>query len=321
VNIIILGAGALGTVLGAHLAKAGENVTLIARGERAAFLQKHGATISGLVDFNTPVTVLTNPQQVQEADVLIVTVKTYDTESALASVSHLQVGSVTSIQNGVVKDDLLAHAFGQEKVLGAMAAFSAEVLPTGTVRFTVNDGFYIGELPAGVSERVQTFVDTLNQAGIAANATPAIQSLEWSKYAAFVCLMAPAVLTRLETYKFLQNAHTAAITASLLYEMVAIASALHIELEDTSFIAVKRLSQLSFDDAVAQIRQRGEQFASQAPAHKVSTLQDLEQGKKRLEVEETLGYAVQQGAKLGVPTPTITTCYRLIAGINRALAN
>ena len=66
-NIVILGAGALGTVLGAHLAKAGEDVTLITRGERAAFLQKHGATISGLVDFNTPVTVVTNPQQVQEA--------------------------------------------------------------------------------------------------------------------------------------------------------------------------------------------------------------------------------------------------------------
>jgi 2-dehydropantoate 2-reductase len=263
--------------------------------------------------------VVTNPQQAQGADVLIVTVKTYDTESALASVSHLQVGSVVSIQNGVVKNDLLAHAFGQEKVLGAMAAFSAEVLPTGTVRFTVNDGFYIGELPEGVSERVQTFADTLNQAGIVARVTPTIQSLEWSKYVVFVCLMAPAVLTRLETYKFLQDAHTAAITASLLDEMAAIARALSIALEDTSFVAVKTLSQLSLDDSIAQIRQRGEQFASQAPSHKVSTLQDLERGKRRLEVEETLGYAVQQGVTLGVPTPTMTTCYRLIAGINRSL--
>lgn len=101
--------------------------------------------------------------------------------------------------------------------------------------------------------------------------------------------------------------------------MVAIASALRIEIEDTSFVAVKTLSQLSLDDSIAQIRQRGKQFASQAPAHKVSTLQDLEQGKKRLEVKETLGYAVQQGAKLGVPTPTMTTCYRLIAAINQNL--
>jgi ketopantoate reductase len=50
----------------------------------------------------------------------------------------------------------------------------------------------------------------------------------------------------------------------------------------------------------------------------MSTLQDVEQG-KRLEVEETLGYAVRQGAELGVPTPTLDTCYRLIAGINQSL--
>ena len=74
-KIVILGAGALGTVLGAHLAKAGEEVTLLARGNRAAYLQEHGATITGLVDFAVPVTVISDPQQVQEADVLIVTVK------------------------------------------------------------------------------------------------------------------------------------------------------------------------------------------------------------------------------------------------------
>ena len=83
-KIVILGAGALGTVLGAHLARAGEDVTLIARGQRAAYLQEHGATITGLVDFTVPVRVVTDPSQVHDADVLIVTVKTYDMASALA---------------------------------------------------------------------------------------------------------------------------------------------------------------------------------------------------------------------------------------------
>src|SRR3989442_14104759 len=96
-KIVILGAGALGTVLGAHVARAGEDVTLIARGQRAAYLQEHGATITGLVDFTVPVRVVTDPQQVQEADVLIVTVKTYDMDAALASVKHLHVASVLSI--------------------------------------------------------------------------------------------------------------------------------------------------------------------------------------------------------------------------------
>jgi 2-dehydropantoate 2-reductase len=164
-KIVILGAGALGTVLGAHLARAGEDVRLIARGQRAAYLQEHGATLIGVVDFTVPVHVVTDPQQVQEADVLMVTVKTYDMVAALASVKHLDVGSVLSIQNGVLKNEQLAQAFGWEKVLGAMAFTGAEVLPTGTVRFTLNQGLYLGEVPAGTSARVQTLADTLAHDG------------------------------------------------------------------------------------------------------------------------------------------------------------
>jgi 2-dehydropantoate 2-reductase len=317
-KIIILGAGALGTVLGAHLARAGEDVTLIARGQRAAYLQEHGAIITGLVDFTIPVRVVTDPSQIRDADVLIVTVKTYDMASALHSVKHLDVESVGSIQNGILKNEQLAQTFGWEKVLGAMAALSAAVLPTGTVRFTVNQGLYLGELPEGTSSRVQTLGETFAQAGILAQVTPSIQSFEWAKYLAFVSWMAPAVLTRLETYKFLQEAQTATIVAAILHEMTQIAAARAIVLEDITFFPTKTLSQLAFDDLVTHLQQMGDQLASQAPLHKISTLQDVEQG-KRLEVEETLGYAVRQSAALGISTPTMDICYKLIAGINHYL--
>jgi len=143
-HIVILGAGALGTVLGAHLARAGEEVTLIARGIRAAYLQEQGATLTGLVDFTVPVHVVTDPSQVHDADVLIVTVKTYDMEAALQSIKHLRAASVLSLQNGVLKYQQLAQTFGWAKVLGAMTTLGAEVLPTGTVRVTANQGFYLG---------------------------------------------------------------------------------------------------------------------------------------------------------------------------------
>ena len=317
-KIVVLGAGALGTVLGAHLARAGEDVVLIARGNRAAYLQEHGATLAGLADFTVPVTVVTDPQHVQEADTLIVTVKTYDTASALASVSHMQTGNVLSIQNGVLKDEQLARAFGWEKVVGAMAVFSAEVLPTGTVRFTLNNGFYLGELPQGTSERVETLATMLDRAGIQSRVTPHIQSFEWSKYVAFVCLMAPAVLVRAETYKLLQDRYVASVVADLLHETARLAAARNIALEDTAALPIQALSRQSHADTLTRLLQVGDQFAARAPSHKISTLQDLEQG-KRLEVEEILGYAVQQGEELGVRTPTIGTCYRLIMGINHDL--
>ena len=146
-KIVILGAGALGTVLGAHLARAGEDVTLIARGQRAAYLQEHGATLTGLVDFTVPFTVVTDPQQVHEADVLIVTVKTYDMVSALASVKHLTWRVSYRLQNGVLKNEQFAQTFGWDKVLGAMAHLVRKCCPQGTVRFRTNQGCYLGELP------------------------------------------------------------------------------------------------------------------------------------------------------------------------------
>src|SRR4029453_6310324 len=138
IKIVILGAGALGSIIGGHLVRAGEEVTLIARGQRAAYLQQHGLTLTGLADFTVPVAVTTQPQTVGEADILVVAVKTYDTEPALASVSHLQVGSVLSIQNGVLKDEQVAHTFGWDKTLGAATFLSGEVTPGGPVRFLVN---------------------------------------------------------------------------------------------------------------------------------------------------------------------------------------
>jgi len=300
------------------LARAGEDVTLIARGQRAAYLQEYGATMTGLVDFTVPIRVLTDPTHIRNADVLIVTVKTYDMEPALQSIKHLHVERVLSIQNGVLKNEQLAAIFGWEKVLGAMAAFSAEVLPTGTVQFTINQGFFLGELPVGISDRVQTLATMLERAGIVAKVTPSIQSLEWSKYVILVSGMALAVLTRLETYRFLQDPQTASVMASILHEMAHIATTQGIALEDIGFFQVKTLSQLSLADTVAHLRHQGEQWALQASTHKLSALQDLERG-KRLEVEETLGYAVRQGVELGIPTPTMDVCYKLMAGINHYL--
>jgi len=315
-KVVILGAGALGSIIGSHLARAGEAVTLIARGQRAAYVRQHGITLTGLADFTVPVAVTTEPQEVREADVLVVAVKTYDTEAALESVSHLKVGGVLSIQNGVLKNEQLAHTFGWDKTLGAAVVLSGEVTPDGPVRFTLNEYFAVGELPQGTSTRVQALVTALARTGIRTEAAAQIRTVEWSKYALFMSWMAPSVLTRLETYKFLSHSDTAAIVAQILQETGRLAARLEIALEDRGPLPVKTLCDMSLAEAVATIRRFGAVMEAQAPAHKLSTLQDLERG-RRLEIEETLGYAVRKGLELDVPLPTLDTCYRLIAGVNQ----
>ena len=214
-KIIVLGAGALGSILAGHLARAGEDVTLIARGEKADYLRRHGITITGLAEFNTPCVVTTDTSELSKADALIVAVKTYDVEAAIANLAHLELNSVLSVQNGVLGDAQLSHVFGVANTLGASASFTGEVLPDGRARFTVNAGFYIGEVPEGTSERARSLAATLESSGIHTEGVSNIRTVQWSKFVAWVGL-APAVLTRLETYKILSDPDSAAICARLI---------------------------------------------------------------------------------------------------------
>ena len=92
---LIVGAGALGSILGAHLSQAGEDVTLLARGARAELLRNAGIRLTGLQDFTASVRIAEDPRELATADVLVLTVKTYDTLSALVSFNR-DAGDVTA---------------------------------------------------------------------------------------------------------------------------------------------------------------------------------------------------------------------------------
>jgi 2-dehydropantoate 2-reductase len=259
---------------------------------------------------------MTDPADLREADVLIVAVKTYGMAAALASLRHLDVATVLSVQNGVLKNEWLADTFGPEKTVGTAAFFSGEILPEGPVRFTLNGGFCVGEIPAGRSERVVHLAETLARAGIQAEATEHIQTVEWSKFVGWIGLMVLSVLTRLETYKFLIDPDAALVCARLMRETALLAQHQNISLEDRPPVPIKTICRVTEREAVEALRELGATMQARAPTHRVSSLQDLERG-RRLEVEETLGYVVSKAATACIPVPTLDMCYRLIRGIDR----
>ena len=318
-KIVILGAGALGSLFGAHLASVGEDVTLIARDARAKAIHDHGVTVTGLANFAVPVHVTARPQELQQADALLVTVKTYDMEPALESVAHLRVGGALSVQNGLVKNEQLARRFGWENTLGAAAHISAEQLPTGVVRFTANEWLSIGELSGDISARVEALVAALTRAGIRAEASGQIASVEWTKYVVNISWMALSALCRMETHRIFKHPDLARMAAALTREMAPLPAELGIPLLDKGAFSAKTLSEGPFDEAARTFQQVGAQMEAQgATAHKVSILQDLERG-RRLEFDAMFGYAVRKGAELEVPLPTVEVCYRLIKGVAESL--
>ncbi|HEY2275024.1 MAG TPA: ketopantoate reductase family protein [Steroidobacteraceae bacterium] len=316
-DFAILGAGAMGSIVGAHLARAGHRVAMLARGARADALERHGLAIRGLAEFVTPVQTVRDPAALGGAHALIVATKTPGTAAALTALRHADFGVTLSIQNGPLKNELLAQAFGAERVLGALADTSGELLPDGEVLFTRNVNIMIGELDGTESERARELAHTIDASGVRAAATREIVTLEWSKFCGWVGLMALSVTSRAETWKFLSDPDAALILVRLVRDVGALAAALGIRLSDQAVLPAASLCSLPESAAVEVIVESGRTYRSSAPQHRMSSLQDL-LGGRPLEVNETLGYALDRALALGLKLPMLECFRHLIAGIDRA---
>ncbi|HEU4655134.1 MAG TPA: 2-dehydropantoate 2-reductase [Steroidobacteraceae bacterium] len=308
----MLGAGALGTILGAHLIRAGHEVTMIARGARAKWIAQNGLAIHGLANINTRCNVVEAGASLPQVDCFIVATKAIDTEVSLRPFAGLKVETVFSMQNGVLKDSLIADAFGSAAVLGSMADFSGELLASGDVIFTRNAGLDIGELNGSMSSRASELAKLINESGVRCTAVPDIQTREWSKFAAWVALGPIAALTRLNTWQYLTDERGARLAVDLVREACKLADAVKVPLMDLSPLPALKLRNSSDADAREVVKQIGRKFESDSPTHRMSVLQDIDRGGP-LEIKELLGYALDQAEKLNVPMPVLRTSYDLLS--------
>jgi 2-dehydropantoate 2-reductase len=313
----ILGAGAIGSIVGAHLVRAGHSVTMLVRERRATQLRNDGLQIKGLAQFATPADVLTDASQLRRADVLIVAMKTPGTAEALESLRHVDVGTAFSIQNGMWKNDALAHVFGADRVLGCLANTSGELLASGEVLFTRNVNIYVGELPSGSSARAARIAGEVDASGVRATAVPDVLSREWTKFVGWAGLMLMAITTRAATWRYLTDQDCALVLVRLVREVAAIAKAAGVTLatEDT-LLPLQGILGDSDEAAVQAVLQAGRYYQTHSPNHRLSTLQDLEAGRP-LEIQETLGYAVRRAQALQQPVPLLDSLYHLAAAIDR----
>ena len=315
VEFAILGAGALGSILGAHLARRGRRVAMLATPRRAAEIAAGGLRIRGLASFDQPVEAYSDASRCAGTAVLIVATKAIDTPAALRPLRGLPVGVALSIQNGIDKDRFLADAFGPERVLGAIANTSGERSGGGDVLFTRNELIAIGELTGEAGERAQRVVAALEDAGIRAAAVADIVALEWAKFASWAGLMLLSITLRAPTAAFLADPRARRLLVAIVREVGALAAAEGIAVTDRSTLPVATICTASDDEAVAAIRRWATDLAARAPQHRVSSLQDLDAGRP-LELEETLGHALRLARRHGLALPRLETLVPLALAID-----
>ena len=320
-HFVIVGAGALGSIYAAYLARAGHQVSLVARGERAAALARNGIGIVGVEAFTARCDIVTQPETLRQADVVIVAIKTYDTAQALASLRGLKVKSALSVQNGVLKNQQLGDVCGPQPVLGAISMIGGDVLPAedglpGAVRYSMAGPTIMGEPAGGDSSRVAELVDTFERAGLKARASDDITSVEWSKFVGWSGFSTLAVMTRLPTWRFMLDADTALIAARVMRETAAVASRHGAKLQDSGFTS-KDFLNASEEEAIKAVQAHGEKMRTTAPGFRQSILQDADRN-RRLEVNETLDYTLSLAKELGVAVPTLDLCCRVLRVVSRA---
>lgn len=313
----IVGAGALGTILAAHLIDRNHHVNLIARGQRANDIAIHGLRMHGLRALKLPGATITQTKQLKSAEILIFAVKTHQLANAIDSVSHLKPACTFSVANGVVKNRQLADAYGAHAVVGCMANFSGELENDGRVNFTRNVCLHLGSIKGYQGPAASDVAATINAAGIVTAAVDNIESVEWSKFVGWVALFSVSIIARTVTGEFLSNPQFAEIIVSIIKEAGALAKLRGIILIDQSPLPVDSIVSGSFDDAINQVRQVGNDMLVQAPDHRMSSLQDLLKHRS-LEINETVGYLIDEANRAGLDTPVLKLCYQIGLGLDRA---
>jgi 2-dehydropantoate 2-reductase len=323
VRTIIVGAGGLGSVVGGYLAKAGYPVTLVGRTSHVGAIREHGLEILALDGRHLvkEVQATDDARTVAAADLLILCVKTYDSNVALKGAAHLsgRIRCALSLQNGVLKDKALGGVFGPESVIGATTMIGAALVGPGKVRYTAPAVTYVGEFDGRESERVRTVAEMFRKANLRVQVAPDIRSAIWCKLNHILPSAALSVLTRLEFHRILKDRTLATLFVELTRECAQVAKAQGIPLNDFPDFEVKAVCEAPIDEAVGFVQEQGRKMERAGITNvKISMLQDVERG-KRTEVEEIIGYVVREAARLEIPVPKIDLAYRLVKGIGEAV--
>lgn len=312
-KICVYGAGAIGGLLGARLARAGEDVTLIARGPHLEAMRSRGLKVSGIGgDFTVTPRATDNPAEAGVQDFVIIAVKAQAVPGIADKMAPLlgpKTGVVMAVNGvpwwyfygiaGPLRDRRLSsvdpdgrqwNLIGPQRAIGCVVYPAAEIVAPGELLHVEGDRFSLGEPDGARSERVTLLSKALIAAGLKAPVKADIRAEIWVKLWGNVAFNPISALTGATLKRICADAGTRACAKAIMLEAQAVAAKLGITMP---IDVEKRI------DGAAGI---GE--------HKTSMLQDFERGRS-IELDAIVGAVAELGRIVGVPTPMVDAIYAL----------
>jgi 2-dehydropantoate 2-reductase len=317
-KVCIFGAGAIGGYMGVKLAKAGADVSLVARGPHLAAMQEKGLTLIEEGETTTvPVTASDDPAALGVQDYVIVTLKAHSVPPVVSKMAPL-IGQDTTIVSGVNgvpwwyfhklegahegtrldsvdPGNVQWDGFGPDRVLGCVVYPAAEVIEPGVIKHIEGNRFSLGEPDGSKSDRAQALSKILANAGLKAPVRPKLRDEIWVKLWGNLSFNPISALTHATLDVLCTDEGTRAVARNMMVEAQEIAERLGVKFP------------IDVDRRIAG--------GAAVGAHRTSMLQDLDQGRP-MEIDALVASVQELGRVTGVPTPTIDT----VLGLTRLRA-
>ena len=322
-RVCIVGAGAIGGLVGARLARSGEHVSVLARGENLDAIRANGLTIvepDGSRWSAAAAAASADLEQLGPQDVIVLALKAHQLAAMADRLPALYDTDsvVVPMQNGVPwwffqrfpgpyegtrlqsldPDGTLERHIPPDRIVASIPYPAAERLEPGVIRLIEGDRFPVGELTGERTERVGAIADALSASGFKSRVLTDLRAHLWVKAWGNLALNPISALTRASLAEICADPKTRALATQVMQEAAEIAEKIGLRL---------RIS----------IEQRIEGAAA-VGEHKTSMLQDVEAGRE-LEIEPLVGSFVELGRLTETPTPATEILYALTSLLNAAV--
>jgi 2-dehydropantoate 2-reductase len=320
----IVGAGAIGGYLGAKLARAGEDVTFIARNRNLQAIRAGGFRLileDGTEEHAPTARAVQDMAEAGPQDAVLLTVKAHQVKDVLPGLRHLfgpQTVVVTMI-NGVPwwyfhklggpydgrslasvdPDGSIAAHIEPERIIGSVVYPASELVAPGVVKVIEGNRFTLGELDGSRSERIEALSQAMMRAGFKSPVSRDIRSEIWLKLWGNLSFNPISALTHATLEDICRFPGTRELAANMMREAKVVGEKLGVEFK------------VSLDKRIAGAEAIG--------AHKTSMLQDVEHGRV-LELEALVGSVVELGRITETPVPHIEAVYALASLLGKTLA-
>jgi 2-dehydropantoate 2-reductase len=290
-RICVAGAGTIGSLFAAHLARVADVSVLTRREDHARALNEHGLRVSGRADFTVEVKAATDPAEL-EADLVIVACKGSDLEPLAQRIEgHFEGATVMTVQNGLGAEEI-AGAHGGWPLLSAVTFMSGTRHEDTHVEYVLDTATWIGPYRATTPDDARAVAELIVSSGLKAEAFDDLRPAQWSKLIFNATVNAVAALTGLPHDFHFAEGLLGDLVHDLVDEGKAAARAAGVELGEDPW------------EMNVLATQRGH-------AHRPSMLEDVA-AHRRTEIELIGGALVREATRAGVEVPLHTALYRLV---------